>query len=74
MVQIGVMSLTRQSNPKRKRFSIALDVADYDALQKLGAAQRPPLKQQYLIELAVKNLLDQYANRQLSFPLDRPNA
>ncbi|WP_127713332.1 hypothetical protein [Sinorhizobium meliloti] len=68
------MTPTQQSNPKRKRFSIALDAADYEALQKLGAAQRPPLKQQYLIELAVKNLLDQYANRQLSFPLDRPDA
>jgi hypothetical protein len=74
LVQIGAMAPTQQSNSKRKRFSIALDVADYDALQKLGAAQRPPLKQQYLIELAVKNLLNQYANRQLSFPLDRPNA
>nr|WP_294814737.1 hypothetical protein [uncultured Sphingomonas sp.] len=47
-------------------------MADYEALQKLGAAQRPPLKQQYLVELAVKNLLDQHANRQLSFPLKQP--
>lgn len=56
-------------SPQRKRFSVALDMADYEALHKLGAAQRPPLKQQYLVELAVKNLLDQHANRQLSFPL-----
>lgn len=74
LVQIGAMTPTQQSNPKRKRFSIALDAADYHALQQLAAAQRPPLKQQYLIELAVKNLLDQYENRQLSFPLERSNA
>jgi len=69
MVQIGAMIAPPRSDSKRKRFSIALDLADYEALQKLGAAQRPPLKQQYLVELAVKNLLDQYMNRQLSFPL-----
>jgi len=63
------MSTSRRPATERKRFSIALDMADYDALQKLGAAQRPPLKQQYLVELAVKKLLDQHANRQLSFPL-----
>ncbi len=61
--------MATSSNTSRKRFSIALDVADYEALQKLGAAQRPPLKQQYLVELAVRNLLDQYANEQLSFQL-----
>jgi hypothetical protein len=66
------MSTPASSRPARKRFSIALDIADYDALQRLGAAQRPPLKQQYLVELAVKNLLDQHANRQLSFPLKQP--
>jgi hypothetical protein len=55
----------------KKRFSVSLDQEDYDALQELGQAQRPPLKQQYLVEFAVKNLLDQYANRQLKFPLGR---
>ena len=63
------MSILPSPARQRKRFSIALDIADYEALKKLGAEQRPPLKQQYLVELAVKNLLDQQANRQLSFPL-----
>lgn len=66
------MSTTAGTTPTRKRFSIALDLADYEALQKLGAQQRPQLKMQYLVELAVKNLLDQHANRQLSFPLKQP--
>lgn len=56
--------------PKRHRFSVSLDASDYDALQRLGAAQRPPLKQQYLVELAVKNFLDHHANKQLTFPLN----
>lgn len=55
----------------KKRFSVSLDQEDYDALQDLGHAQRPPLKQQYLVEFAVKKLLDQHANRQLKFPLGR---
>jgi hypothetical protein len=55
----------------KKRFSVTLDQEDYDALQALGRAQRPPLKQQYLVEFAVKSLLDQHASRQLTFPLDR---
>jgi len=72
LVQVGAMKSVEQPSLKRKRFSIALDMADYEALQKLGAAQRPPLKQQFLVELAVKNLLDQHTNRQLSFPLKQP--
>lgn len=74
LMQFGAMNTTPRHTPHRKRFSIALDVADYEALQKLGTEQRPPLKQQYLIELAVKNLLDQHANRQFSFPLKQPGA
>ena len=68
------MNTTLRHNTQRKRFSIALDVADYEALQNLGAEQRPALKLQYLIELAIKNLLDQHANRQFSFPLKQPGA
>ena len=67
LVQSGAMARTQK--PSRKRFSVSLDHVDYDALQKLGAAQRPPLKQQYLVELAIKDLLDRHANKQLSFPL-----
>lgn len=67
LVQSGAMARTLK--PSRKRFSVSLDLVDYDALQKLGAAQRPPLKQQYLVELAIKDLLDRHASKQLSFPL-----
>lgn len=55
----------------QKRFSVSLDVEDHAALVALGQAQRPPLNLQYLVRLAVRNLLDQHAAKQLTFPLDR---
>lgn len=67
VVQTGVMNSSQKLS--RKRFSVSLDLVDYDALLRLGAAQRPPLKQQYLVELAIKDLLDRHADSQLSFPL-----
>lgn len=57
--------------PKR-RFTVSLEERDYDALRNLGAAQRPPLKLQYMVELAVRNLLDQHGNDQLTLGLKRP--
>lgn len=74
LVQVGAMSNAQRPTRDRKRFTVALDLADYEALQTLGAEQRPPLKQQYLVELAVKNLLDQHSKRQISLPLERSNA
>jgi len=56
---------------KQKRFTVSLDEADYAALRELGESQKPSLNLQYLVRLAVKNLLDQHAAKQLSFPLDR---
>lgn len=73
LVHVGEMSTAQRPTRDRKRFTIALDLADYEALQTLGAEQRPPLKQQYLVELAVKNLLDQHSKRQISLPLERSN-
>lgn len=56
---------------EQKRFTVSLDAADHQALLELGEAQRPPLTLQYLVRLAVKNLLEEQAAKQLSFPLDR---
>lgn len=55
----------------QKRFTVALDQGDYDALQEVAHGHRPPLSLQYVVRVAVKNLLDQHAARQLTFPLDR---
>lgn len=56
--------------PRQKRFTVTLDEADYVALRELGESQKPPLNLQYLVRLAIRNLLEQHANEQLSFPLD----
>ena len=52
-----------------KRFTVSLDEADYQSLSELGQSISPPLNLQYLMRLAVRNLLDQHASRQLTLPL-----
>lgn len=55
----------------QKRFTVSVDQADYEALQELGRTATPPVNLQYLMRLAVRNLLDQHAAKQLTFPLGR---
>ena len=52
--------------PRYRRFTVSLDERDYKALRKLGEIQKPPLNLQYLVRLAVRNLLDQHAEKQTS--------
>lgn len=54
-----------------KRFTVSVDQADYDALQDLGRSANPPVNLQYLVRLAVRNLLDQHKAQQLALPLER---
>lgn len=54
----------------QKRFTVSIDQTDYEALVSLGQSVNPPLNLQYLVRLSVRNLLDQHAAQQLSFPLD----
>jgi hypothetical protein len=56
---------------KHKRFTVSIDRADYEALQELGQSVKPPVNLQYLVRLAVRNLLEQHAARQLALPLER---
>ncbi len=55
----------------QKRFTVSIDETDYDALQALGRSVSPPVNLQYLLRLAVRNLLEQHKAKQLSFPLER---
>lgn len=55
---------------QQKRFTVSLDAEDYDALRAIADGHRPPLKLQYVVNVAVKNLLKRHAARQLTFPLD----
>lgn len=56
---------------RQKRFTVSLDAADYAALRALADGHKPPLKLQYVMGVAVRQLLDLHAARQLTFPLDR---
>jgi len=55
---------------QKKRFTVSLDAGDYDTLRSIADSHRPPLKLQYVVNVAVKNLLERHAARQLTFPLD----
>lgn len=54
-----------------KRFTVSLDRADHAALVELGRSTNPPVNLQYLLRLAVRNLLDEHASGQLVLPLER---
>jgi len=54
-----------------KRFTVSIDKADYAALVELGRSSNPPVNLQYLLRLAVRNLLQEHAAGQLAFPLER---
>ena len=56
---------------KMKRFTIALDEADYAALRELGERQKPSLNLQYMVRLAVRDLMDRHADAQLPLRVPR---
>ena len=55
----------------KKRFTISLEASDYDALRVLADGHRPPLSLQYVVNVAVKDLLEKHTARQLILPLDK---
>lgn len=54
----------------QKRFTVSLETEDYEALRAIADGHRPPLKLQYVVNVAIKNFLERHATKQLSFPLD----
>ena len=54
----------------QKRFTVSMDENDYDALTALADGHRPPLTLKYVVNVAIKNLLERHAAKQLAFPLD----
>lgn len=69
-MQIGAKGYVLTKAEKQKRFIVSLDAADCDALRAITDNHRPPLKLQYVVSVAVKNLLERHATKQLPFPLD----
>lgn len=47
-----------------------MDAEDYESLCAIARDHRPPLKLQYVVNVAIKNLLERQAAKQLTFPLD----
>lgn len=70
LVQVGAKGCILAKALRQKRFTVSLDVEDYESLRAIADDHRPPLKLQYVVNVAVKNLLERQAAKQLTFPLD----
>ena len=62
----------RGSHSLKKRFTVTLDATDYDDLLSLARGTSPPLTLQYVVNYAVKRLLDQARNPQQQLDLGDP--
>jgi hypothetical protein len=70
LVQIGAKGCKLTKSVSQKRFTVSLDNEDYASLRAIADGHRPPLKLQYVVNVALKNLIERHAARQLDFPLD----
>lgn len=52
-----------------KRFTVALQSEDYDALRRIAESHRPPLSLQYVVRYALQRFVDQYRDSQLTLKL-----
>lgn len=69
-MQIGAERCGVAKGSGQKRFTVSLDERDYEALTKLAEGHRPALTLKYVVNVAIKNLLERQAARQFAFPLD----
>ena len=69
LVQGGTVIMAQLTH--QRRFTVSVDQADYDALQEFGRSASPPVNLQYLVRLAIHNLLEQRATKQFAFPLEQ---
>lgn len=58
--------------PAKKRFTVTLDASDYDELASLAKRSSPPLTLQYVVNYAVKRLLEQARDPQQDLDLGDP--
>lgn len=52
-----------------KRFTVSLELQEYEALRRVAEAQRPPLSLQYVVRYALQEFLDRHEGRQLTLKL-----
>jgi hypothetical protein len=70
LVQVGAERCAVAKVQIQKRFTVSVDADDYEALTAIAEGHRPPLTLKYVVNVALKNLLERHAQRQLTFPLD----
>ena len=59
------------NKPHMKRFSMSLEVEEYEELCRIARMHRPPLTLQYLVRYALQRFFDKHRDRQLQLTLDR---
>lgn len=67
-----MVSRRTRGQPPRKRFSITLDVRDYEELLSLAGRHKPPLTLQYVVNYAIQRLLKDAKDPQLGLQLGDP--
>ena len=70
------MMVSRRSSrrPAHKRFSVSLDVRDYEALVAVTKRHKPPLTLQYVVNYALQRFLRDAKDPQLLLQLGNPLA
>lgn len=56
-----------------KRFTVSLELEEYEALRRLADAQRPPLSLQYVVRYALQEFLERHQGRQLTLKFKGDN-
>lgn len=62
----------RKTSPTRKRFTVSVEVRDYEALLAVGQGHKPPLPLQYVINFALQRFLREVKDSQLLLELGNP--
>lgn len=77
LVQFGVQLPQRLTDmaqmpnkPQMKRFSVSLEVGEYEKLCRIAQMHRPPLSLQYVVRYALQRFFDENKGRQLQLTLD----
>ena len=62
----------RSSHMPKKRYSVSLELDDYERIKKLAVGQKPKLSIQYLTEYAIRLLLERAEDPQFHLELRDP--
>lgn len=60
---------SRMASSNKKRFSVSLDVDDYQALKQIAKNQRPSLSLQYIVSYALTEFIAVHQSNQIELDL-----